>query len=217
MAEKRSTVILADDHPMVLAGLQALLAPTLEVLGTVADGQALLEAAESRQPDLVIADIAMPALDGLEATRRLASLAPRTRVVILSCHAEASWARAAFEAGASAYLTKSAAPADIETAVREVLAGNCYVSPSLTRAMLSLLPARCQKAPPAEPEEVLTPREQAISRLVGQGLHNKEIARRLGVSVTTVRTHLSNVYSKLGGLSRIELALQTARTAALAD
>lgn len=215
MTERTPSVILADDHPMMLAGLRALFEPTLDVVAMATDGEALVEAGARLRPDLVIADIAMPRVDGLEATRRLGVLSPETKVVILSCHGEASWVQAAFEAGARAYLSKAAAPAEIEGAIREVMAGHYYISPSLTRALLVPQTAASrppQAAPPAE-EELLTPREQTISHLVGQGLHNKEIAHRLGVSVATVRTHLSNVYTKLGGVSRIELALQAARAA----
>src|SRR4051794_19383362 len=205
MLDLRNRVLLADDHPMMLEGLRKLLEPDFDVVAAVTGGYALLEAAEIWRPDLVIADIAMPGLDGLEATRRMKRTIPGMRVLILSVHAEASWVRAAFEAGACGYLTKASAAEEIGTAVREVLQGHFYVSPAVTRAMVAAEPPRRMPAgpPPGEPGEPLTPRELAIVHLVGQGLGNKEIARQLGISITTIRSHLNKVYGKLGSESRV--------------
>jgi DNA-binding NarL/FixJ family response regulator len=134
--------------------------------------------------------------------------------LILSFHGEASWVHAAFEAGAWGYLTKTAAAEEIERAIREVLDGRFYVSPSVTRAFV--LPARTVAEVAGRTLSkgggTLTPRERDVVRLVGRGLPNKEIADCLGVSVTTVRTHLSSVYGKLGRGSRVELALYAAQT-----
>lgn len=206
---RRSRVLLADDHPMMLAGLRRLLEPELEVVATVANGQALLEAAERLRPDLVITDVAMPGIDGIEATRSLQATLPEVRVLVLSIHAEPSHVRAAFEAGAWGYLTKSSAPEEIELSVREVLEDRFYVSSAVARAAVGAPSAR-QSPLPGE-VEALTPREEEIFRLVAEGCGNKEIARRLGVAVTTVRTHLSSVYEKLQVETRVELALYSAR------
>jgi DNA-binding NarL/FixJ family response regulator len=218
MPEKRLRAVLADDHPMVLAGLRKLLEPGFEVVAEVADGRALLAAAERLRPDLVLADISMPEIDGIEATRRLQTIVPGARVLILSVHAEPSWVRAAFEAGACGYLTKAAAAEEIELAIRAVLQDRFYVSPAVTRAVVGSLRHGADEtfvgaptADPKDPPEPLTPRELAIVQLVGQGLGNKEIARQLGVAVATVRTHLNRVYEKLGSESRVELALLAAR------
>jgi DNA-binding NarL/FixJ family response regulator len=219
---RRPRVLLADDHPMMLEGLRKLLEPECEVVGMAADGHALLEAAKRLRPDLVIADISMPGLDGIEATRRLQAVLPGLRILILSTNTEPSWVRAAFEAGACGYLTKTSAPDEIETAVREVLKGRFYVSPVVTRAVVGLtMQSACAMIPSPgvaserrrpEAQESLTRREHDIVQLVGLGLGNKDIARRLGVSVTTVRTHLSKVYDKLGTASRLELALLAVQT-----
>jgi DNA-binding NarL/FixJ family response regulator len=212
---RRPRVLLADDHPMMLEGLRKLLEPSCDVAGMVMDGHALLAAVERLRPDLVISDISMPDLDGLAATRRLRATHPGVRVLILSIHIEHSWVNAAFEAGASGYLTKTSAPEEIEHAVHEVLEGRFFVSSAVTQgvvaASVKVVP-QAPRRPPPETGETLTPRETDIVRLVGQGLGNKEIARRLGVSVTTVRTHLSKVYDKIGTASRVELAIFAAQT-----
>jgi DNA-binding NarL/FixJ family response regulator len=217
MSERRPTILLADDHPMMLEGLRKLLEPEFQVAGTVTDGLALLKAAAALRPDLVITDVSMPYLDGVEATRRLLSDMPGMRVLILTIHTEPSWVRAAFTAGASGYLTKAAASQEIETAVREVLSGHFYISPAVTDAVVAA-PAASASAPSenAAPTagEGLTPRQLDIVRLVGRGLGNKAIAHNLGVSVTTVRTHLGKVYDKLGSATRVELALLAAQDAA---
>ena len=215
MCEGRSRLLLADDHPMVLEGLRKLLTPDFEIVGMVTDGRALLEVAEIRQPDLVITDISMPGIDGITATRRLRDLLPETRVLILTIHTEPSWVRAAFDAGAYGYLTKGSAPEEIETAVREVLKGCFYLSPVVTQSFMGLAKEDTVERPrtprPVAGDE-LTPREMDIVRLVGRGLGNKEIADVLGVSVTTVRTHLNKVYGKMGPVSRVELALYAAQS-----
>ncbi len=196
LPESRPRVLLADDHPLMLLGLKKLLESGCEVVGTVTDGRALLATAERERPDVVITDISMPGLDGIAATRRLQETVPGARVIVLSFHSEPSWVRAAFEAGAFGYLTKSSVSEEIEHAVREVLQGRFYVGPQVARAaVLPAFPVRPESAPP-EGGEILTPREADIVRLVGAGLGNKEIADRLGVAVTTVRTHLSSVFMK---------------------
>jgi DNA-binding NarL/FixJ family response regulator len=204
--------MLADDHPMMLEGLGKVLALHFDVVGTATDGRALLEAAARLRPDLVIADVSMPEIDGIEATRRLRAMVPGIRVLILSIHGEPSCVRAAFAAGARGYLTKSSVPDEIELAVREVLDGRFYVSPVVAHAAIG----QAAGAAPPEARETLTPREHEIATLVGAGLPNLEIARRLGVSVTTVRSHLRKVYTKLQLASRIELALLAARFSAAA-
>ncbi len=203
MPDGRASILLADDHPMVLEGLRKLLSTDFEVIGTATDGRALLAAAAALRPDLVITDLSMPEIDGIDATRQLRAILPGTRVIILSVHSDPSWVRAAFAAGAFGYLTKSSAPEEIELAVREVLKGRFYVSSVVARA--AIVPA--EDILPLEARQRLTPREIEIASLVGTGLRNPEIALRLGVSVTTVRSHLRKVYSKLQLANRIELAL----------
>ena len=199
---------------MMLKGLRQLLEPVCEIVGIVMEGGGLVEAAERLRPDLVITDISMPGIDGIEATRRLQAALPGLPILILSIHDEPSWVRAAFEAGACGYLTKTSAPDEIETAVRELIEGRFYISPSVTREMVGgTMPGAGAPAERRRPEhrESFTRREHDVIRLVGLGLSNKDIAQRLGVSVATVRTHLSKVYDKLGTASRVELALLAAQ------
>lgn len=210
-SDRRPTVLLADDHPMILGGLRSLLEPELEVVGTAADGRALLAAAKELRPDLVVADLSMPEIDGIEAIRQLRTIAPDTRVLVLSIHTEASWVREAFAAGACAYLTKTSRAEEITNAIREVLSGCYYVSPLVARAAIGLATENPAESLAGVAREPLTARELEVVHLVGTGLGNKDIARRLGVSVTTVRTHLGRIYGKLELKSRVELALYAAR------
>ena len=205
MSGRRPRVLFADDHPMILTGLRRLLEPELEMVGAVTDGLALLAAAERLHPDLVITDVAMPGLDGIAATRRLRASDPGLKVLILSIHAEPSYVRAAFDAGAWGYVTKTSDPEEIERAVQEVLADRFYVSPAVAGAALA--GTACPFESPAQTGEALTPREIEILHLVASGLGNQQIARELGVAVSTVRTHLNSLYEKLGMKSRVELAL----------
>src|SRR6185295_18371412 len=206
---RRPTLLLADDHPMMLTGLRVLLAPVFEVIGTATDGHALLEAVERRRPDLVIADVSMPGLNGIEATRRLQTSAPGVRVLILSIHTDPAYVQAAFAAGACGYLTKSSPPEEIERAVREVLAGRFYVSSEVAQA--AVLPAARSQESPTPAAVTLTHRELDVLRLVAAGLNNQQIAQRLGVAVSTVRSHLNSLYAKLRVKSRVELAIYAAQ------
>lgn len=203
---------------MMLQGLERLLGRRLDVIAKVTDGLELVDSAAELQPDLVLADISMPRLNGIEAVRRMKEVSPATRVLILSLHEEPDWVRAAFEAGAWGYLTKTSAAEEIEGAIEEILADRFYVSPRVTRSILSPpAPATAASkaaspAAPCSPEGApLTPRELEIVGLVGQGLPNKDIAVHLGIALTTVRTHLNSIYSKLGHENRVELALSSAR------
>jgi DNA-binding NarL/FixJ family response regulator len=214
MSIQRPRILLADDHPIMLTGLRKLLEPELEVVAAVIDGQTLVVAAERLRPDLIITDVGMPGLDGIEATRRLQTTVPGARVLILSIQAEPSLVWSAFDAGAWGYLPKTSAPDEIERAVYEVLAGRFYVSPTLAQAAAAA--ARPREVLPQAAGEVLTTREAEIVDLVAKGLGNQQIARRLGVAVTTVRTHLSSLYGKLRLKSRVELALYAVRGGRLA-
>lgn len=217
MSPARPSVLLADDHPLVLEGLAKLLSPDFEIVGAMGDAYTLLQAAVLLRPDLAIVDISMPGIDGIEATRQLRDLVPATRVLILSCHTESSWVHTAFAAGACGYLVKTSAPEEVELAAREAVKGNFYISPAVAYTVLGQPgqqreTARRIEAPRPVPSGALTSREMEIVHLLGKGLSNKEIARQSGLSVATVRTHLAKVYRKVGSVSRIALALYAAQS-----
>lgn len=212
-------VVLADDHPMILDALTRLLGSRNAIVGRATNGRQALEMASEMFPDLLILDIAMPELDGLEVVRQLRARGLAVKTLILSFHVEPSWVQEALEAGADGYLGKTSVAQEIEAAVAEVLAGRFWLSPAVAKNLLpfrqageKIGPANAPSPTPPSPEgQGLTPREIEILDLLAGGLGNKEIAKRLGVSVTTVRSHLSSTYEKLGVDSRVGLALYAAR------
>lgn len=201
MQEEMPRILLADDHELVAAGIRRLLQPHFQIIATVADGRQLLEVAREKRPDVILADISMPELDGIDATRQLRQTVPNARVIILTMHDDAGHAKAAFEAGAMGYLVKSSAPAELTQAIRDVLAGRRYMTPVVAgKIMGDLSEPRIPEAP-----SPLTPREREISGLVAQGLENYEIAARLCIAEVTVRTHFQRIMRKLGLRNRVEL------------
>lgn len=214
MPESRPRVLLADDHLLFVKSLERLLEPSVKVVGTVGDGRALLEAVAAARPDVVVCDISMPGMDGLEATRRLVAGDSRVRVVMLSMHADPAHVRGAFHVGARGYVVKSAAPEELLVAIHEVLQDHYYLSPTVTGCLLRTLEelgtdqetdSRSQDGP------LLTNREREVLALVALGLSNRRIAARLCVSQATVRSHLSHLYAKLDRSNRVELALYAVR------
>lgn len=202
MTSERPRVLLADDHGLIAAGVRELLEARCEVVAVVSDGRALLEAAMRERPDVIVTDISMPGLDGLEATRRLHRSLPDAPVIVLTMHDDAGHVKAAFEAGAVGYLVKSSAPKELFAAIDEVLAGRRYVTSDLAgRVVGSLLAPK-----PADPTSDLTRREAEIAGLVAQGLENAEIAERLCIAEVTVRTHYRRILRKLNLRNRVELA-----------
>lgn len=202
MDGRRTRVLLADDHRLVAEGIRELLATRHEVIGIASDGHSLIATALAEVPDVVLADISMPGLDGLAATRHLRGKLPGVPVILLTMHDDAGHVKAAFEAGAAGYLVKSSAPRELFTAIEEVLAGRSYVTPALAAKALGF-------SHPRDPEPdaaALSPRESEVATLVGRGLSNAEIAAALGIAEVTVRTHYHRVLDKLGLRNRVELA-----------
>ena len=190
-------VLLADDHTLVRAGLRKLLEsmPDIEVVGEAGDGLALLELAEQLHPNLVLMDIAMPGLNGLEATARLVKASPGVRVMILSMHQNEEYVRRALRNGAVAYLLKDAAPMELGLALSAVLRGETYLSPAVSKGVVNDYVQRLREDD--QPGEQLSPRQREVLQLIAEGLSTKEIARRLDLSVKTVETHRSGLMKQL--------------------
>ena len=213
MVGARARVLLAADHLLFVKALERLLESEVEVVGTAGDGRELLDAAEAAEPDVVVCEISISEADGLEATRRLVERNPEARVVVLGRHSDPDSVEAAFKAGARAYVVTHAAPEELIAAIREVLQGNYFLSPAVTGQLVDRL-ARAEggrgRGSSSHRGPRLTPREREILGLVACGLRNSHIAERLCVSLSTVRSHLSHLYTKLRIASRVELALYAA-------
>lgn len=196
-------VLIVDDHPMMRAGLAQLLATTddIEVVGTAVDGEEAVALDTELAPDVVMMDISMPGVDGVEATRRIVSARPDARVVMLTSFAEHDRVLAALDAGAVGYLLKDADPTELIRAVRAGAAGEAPFSPRAANALITR--HRRQR----DTEAALTAREREVLALVGEGLANKLIARRLGISEKTVKAHLTSIYGALGVTDRTQAAL----------
>lgn len=191
-------VILADDHTLVRAGLRKLLEtlPNLTVVGEAGDGLELLSLAQQLRPHLVLMDIAMPGLNGIEATERLLRAWPDVRVLILSMHQGEEYVRQALRHGASAYLLKDSAPMELDLAIAAVLRGETYLSPAVSRGVVSDYVQRLRNE--EQPTQLLTPRQREVLQLIAEGQSNKDIARRLDLAVKTVETHRSQLMKQLG-------------------
>ena len=195
-----TTIILADDHPIVRQGLRTLLETQLDykVIGEASDGLEALALVEQLKPDVLIVDVMMPGLNGLEVTKRIRKQLPQTQVVVLSMHANEPYVLEALRSGASAYVLKATSTASLVEAVRAAATGQRYLSPPLTERAIEVY---LQKADEANTEldgyKMLTAREREVFQLVAEGLANAEIAERLSISGRTVETHRTNVMRKL--------------------
>ena len=191
-------VLLADDHTLVLAGIRGLLTrlADVEVVGEAADGREALRLAEALRPDIVLLDIAMPGMNGLEVAQRLADADPAIRVVILSMHASEEYVLRALRAGAAGYLLKDSAVAELELAIRAVARGETYLSPPVSKRVVDEYVMRTGGTP--DPLAALTPRQREILQLVAEGHTSKDIAQRLGLSYRTVETHRNQLMKRLG-------------------
>jgi DNA-binding NarL/FixJ family response regulator len=200
-------VVIADDQPMMRAGFKAVLEATgsIEVVAEAATGEEAVTAAEAHRPDVVLMDIRMPGMDGIEATRRL----PRQRVLILTTFGLDEYIIEALRAGASGFLLKDAPTREVVEAVRAVAAGDAVLAPAVTRQLLDQvgrrLPAAVSRTPDGLAE--LTDREQEVLRMLAIGLSNAEIATALVVSEPTVKTHVSNLLGKLGLRDRVQAVI----------
>ncbi|MCZ2154078.1 MAG: response regulator transcription factor [Bryobacterales bacterium] len=198
----RPTILIADDHSMVIDGLRSLLEPEFHVIGTVNDGHAVPAEVERLKPDLLIVDISMPTLNGIDCTRLLRESGCTARILVLTMHPDATLAREAIGAGASGYLLKTASSAELKHAVSEVLQGRTYLSPEVTRDFLDIL-GRAGSRDDAWAK--LTPRQREVLQLVAEGKSHKEIAAVLNVSVKTAEYHKYAILDNLGLKTNAEL------------
>ena len=188
-------LLLADDHTLLLEGIRLLLEPEFDLVGSVEDGQALLAAAKTLKPDVILLDISMPRLNGIDAARSLRKLLPSARLIFVTMHADADYDAEAFRAGAMGYILKRAAASELITAVRAVLKGDHYVSPFVTRNALQSLISSSK--PQAKFSDRLTPRQREVLQLVAEGRSRKEIACILNISVKTVEFHKGKLMREL--------------------
>lgn len=203
-------VLVADDHAIVRKGICALLAtePCIQVVGEAVDGQDAINKAERIQPDVILMDLVMPGTDGLEATRRLRACQPRTRILVLTSFAGDDKVFPAIRAGAHGYLLKDSGPDELVQAIQQTHRGESSLHPSIARRVLQELSEPSGRGPDTDR---LTDREVDVLRLVAQGQSNREIADSLTISEATVRTHVSNILSKLNLESRTQAALYALR------
>ena len=196
---KKITVLLVDDHTVVRQGIRALLnqEPDIEVVGEAENGRQAVQMAEKTLPDIVIMDIVMPLMNGLEGTRQLLNYVPKTKVLVLSSYCDDDYVQQLTGAGASGYLIKQTAADNLLLAIREVQKGNAFFSPSISKRLRD----RCRQAftdgQPLKRNIELTSRESEVLQLIAEGLANKQIAGELGISIKTVEKHRQQVMNKL--------------------
>lgn len=197
-------VLLADDHALFMAGVRSALGPQFEIVGEAVDGSALLQAAETLRPDLVILDISMPVLNGLESARRIRKILPATRLIFLSQHNDPAYLREALKIGAAGYVLKSETAEVLCGAAGAVMRGETYISPAFGEPVIAGLWNRCGGINNESPG--LTARQREILQLILDGRGNKEIADLLNLSVKTVEFHRARIMTKLGAGSAAQLA-----------
>jgi DNA-binding NarL/FixJ family response regulator len=202
-------VVLADDQPLVRAGLRVLIAgtPGIDVAGEAATGAEAVRLARDIGPDVVLMDIRMPGMDGIEATRLIAAGQDAARVIVLTTFDDDDYVYAALRAGASGFLVKDMALDDILTAIRVVAAGDALIAPSVTRRLIEDFAARPRPAPRSRALPGVTGREREVLTLVGQGMSNAEIAARLVISTATAKAHVARLLAKLGARDRVQLVI----------
>ena len=200
---KRPRLLLGDDHAIILDGLRRILEPHCDIVGSAQDGRALVAAAQELHPDVVVADISMPLLNGIEAARQILKADPRVKIVFLTMHPDVTYATEAFRAGASGYVLKNSAASELVTAIQAVLKGRTYLTPLVAKDVIASwleVPASPENLPPA-----LTPRQREILQLVAEGRAAKDIAAILNISPRTVEFHKYRIMEVLGLRTTAEL------------
>lgn len=205
MADKLR-ILIAEDHQTVREGVKLLVdsQPDMEVIGEAGDGEMAVKEAVRISPDLLVMDISMPTLNGLKATKRLRSLLPNIKILILTRHTDDGYLQQLIGAGANGYVLKQSAPTELINAIRTIAAGNAYLDPALTRKVMGGYVSRATSLR-GEGKGDLSDRENEVMRLIAFGYSNKEIGAKLELSVKTIEAHKSNAMRKLGISSRIDI------------
>jgi DNA-binding NarL/FixJ family response regulator len=206
-------VLLADDHKLIRAGLVLVVQqqPDLSVIGEADDGRQAVQLVESLKPDVVVMDIGMPNLNGIEAARQITASRPDTAVVILSMHADEGYVLRALNAGARAYLLKDSATTDLVQAIRAVVEGKSFFSPAVSKVLLQDYMRKLRRTGAEDSYDLLSPREREVLQLVAEGKSNKEVANLLNLSTYTVETHRAKIMQKLNLKGVPELILYAVR------
>ena len=207
-------VLLADDHALVRTALNLVLteADDIEVAGEAGSGSEAVRLTRELKPDVVLMDIRMPGMDGIEATRLITAATEAPRILVLTTFADDAYVYGALQAGASGFLVKDMALDDIVTAVRVVAAGDALIAPSVTRRLIEMIAARPEPAACAPDIEGVTDREREVLILIGQGATNTEIADRLHITMPTVKSYVGRLMTKLAARDRIQLVILAYRT-----
>jgi len=203
----KTRILIADDHAMVREGTRKLLEqePDFEVVAEVADGEAAVKAAQELAPDIALIDVAMPKMDGIEATRRIKSVCPNTTVLVLSAYDDDQFIFSLLEAGAAGYLLKRAQSRELVASIRAVSEGESVLDPAILRKVVTrFAPSKARAAGSESGVPELTEREMKILQLMTRGLGNKEIAAALNLSIRTIQTHVGQIFEKLKVSSRTE-------------
>jgi DNA-binding NarL/FixJ family response regulator len=202
-------VLLSDDQPLVRAGLRVLIAdtPDLDVVGEAGTGTEAVQLVAEFQPDVVVMDIRMPGMDGIEATRIIAAEHQPTRVIVLTTFDDDDYVYGALRAGASGFLVKDMALDDILAAIRVVAAGDALIAPSVTRRLIAQFAGPPQPPPPRREIDGITEREREVLTMIGRGLSNAEIAAGLFISAATAKAHVARLLAKLGARDRVQLVI----------
>lgn len=210
---KAIRILLADDHTVVRKGLRLLLEshPGFKVIADAADGREAVALAEEHAPDVVVMDVAMPILNGIEAARQISAKVPQTSIVFLSMHSDEGYVLKALKAGARAYLLKDSAEHDLINAVKAVSEGKAFFSPAISKMLVEDYMRQMQERKVEDSYDLLTTREREILQLLAEGRNNKEAANILNLSLYTVETHRSNILQKLNLHSGAELILYAIR------
>lgn len=206
-------IILADDHTVIRSGLRALLErqPDFTVVAEAEDGRQAIQLAAAHAPDVIVMDVAMPNLNGIEATRQIATAQPKVAIVVLSMHSDESYVMRALKAGARGYLLKDSAEADLIQAIRTVVLGKSFFSPAISKMLLEDYGRNLQQRGMEDSYDLLTPREREVLQLAAEGKSNKEVAALLNLSLYTVETHRTNLMQKLNLHSVPEMILYAVR------